>query len=491
MILHNHNVFAAFIFSDMEINTFNNLYLKNLVTFMRETPNKIYILSTSNCPNLNHQILKLAEALEKLKAVTISVTSTLEDSLEIQQHVTTLKTSFIILNNILCLEFSTNLLLPDKKNYYFPIIPMDTIYKQVKTKAIPALVKNVFLTDELSFTTLFIMQGKNKLKYYTGINGWPTFSVAPVIFEKESPPSSTGREVDQLLTKFTLEDDEDEFGDLDGFGLFDIVEKTGKSSKPTGTLPEFQIKPSHVPTPSESGWITDFHTFPSNKDEAKYFPIINFPDLWQAISLFLINDPKYVTIGTDAIKHAVTNKLAEVANKVDKKYTNNLDQLLQYAMFFTFPNDPRLTCYLCNKKFKTVPGTLSHKRSSANCNDNNQIKYFIRNYSLRYNNVTEDEKAFISDAVSKSNKFGSNVHYEESYREFIWSLLSQIKYTLTSITTCLRPSTDSHTLINLISVLINKQPTTVDGEELINKCLSYLESQEVRYKTNNIFLNKT
>ena len=98
----------------MDVNTFNSLYLQKLINLLKETPNKIYLLCSQNCPNLNHHILKYAEVLETMNTITISKTSSVATSLEIPQHTTRLKTKFIIKDNKLCLEFSTNLVIPDK-----------------------------------------------------------------------------------------------------------------------------------------------------------------------------------------------------------------------------------------------------------------------------------------------------------------------------------------------------------------------------------------
>ena len=113
--------------------------MQKLINLLKETPNKIYLLCSQNCPNLNHHILKYAEVLETMNTITISKTSSVATSLEIPQHTTKLKTKFIIKDNKLCLEFSTNLVIPDKNNFIFPILSMEKIHKQVRSKAIPAL----------------------------------------------------------------------------------------------------------------------------------------------------------------------------------------------------------------------------------------------------------------------------------------------------------------------------------------------------------------
>ena len=141
----------------MDVNTFNSLYMQKLINLLKETPNKIYLLCSQNCPSLNHYILKCAEVLEAKNAITISQTSSVENAIEIPQHTTKLKTKFIITNNNICLEFSTNLAIPDRSNFILPILNMGKIHKQVRNKAIPALTK-ISIEDELSLTTLFSMR---------------------------------------------------------------------------------------------------------------------------------------------------------------------------------------------------------------------------------------------------------------------------------------------------------------------------------------------
>merc|ERR1711954_582009 len=102
-----------------------------------------------------------------MNTITISKTSSEATFLEIPQHTTKLKTKFIIKDNKLCLEFSTNLVIPDKNNFIFPILIMDKIHKQVKSKAIPALTK-IGTDDELSLTTLFLMREDISLKHDVG-----------------------------------------------------------------------------------------------------------------------------------------------------------------------------------------------------------------------------------------------------------------------------------------------------------------------------------
>merc|ERR1711954_119091 len=120
-----------------------------------------------------------------MNTITISKTSSVATSLEIPQHTTKLKTKFIIKDNKLCLEFSTNLVIPDKNNFIFPILSMDKIHKQVRSEAIPALTK-IGTDDELSLTTLFLMREDISLKYYVGHKGWPSFSSTLIIFKEES-----------------------------------------------------------------------------------------------------------------------------------------------------------------------------------------------------------------------------------------------------------------------------------------------------------------
>merc|ERR1711954_364602 len=143
-----------------------------------------------------------AEVLEAKNAITISQTSSVENAIEIPQHTTKLKTKFIITNNNICLEFSTNLAIPDTSNFILPILNMGKVHKQVKNKAIPALTK-ISIEDELSLTTLFLMRKDISLKHYIGHKGWPCFSYIPIIF-KEEREGLFARDVDNIIESITL-----------------------------------------------------------------------------------------------------------------------------------------------------------------------------------------------------------------------------------------------------------------------------------------------
>ena len=239
----------------MDVNTFNSLYLQKLINLLKETPNKIYLLCSQNCPNLNHHILKYAEVLETMNTITISKTSSVATSLEIPQHTTKLKTKFIIKDNKLCLEFSTNLVIPDKNNFIFPILSMDKIHKQVRSKAIPALTK-IGTDDELSLTTLFLMKEDISLKHYIGHKGWPCFSSTPIIFKEESEGLFV-RDVDHIIDHITINGEEDDVeSDSDGFGIGlppYVSQPSGKLRIPS-FLPSNNLDKTH-----ESDWIKNFH----------------------------------------------------------------------------------------------------------------------------------------------------------------------------------------------------------------------------------------
>ena len=215
--LDNHN-FLLKQFSEMEVLTFNTLYMQKLINLLKETPNKIYLLCSQNCPSFNHHILKCAEILEAKNAIIISQTPSVANPIEIQQHTTKLKTNFIITDNNICLEFSTNLAIPDKSNFILPILNMGKIHKQVRNKAIPALTK-IGIEDELSLTTLFLMRKDTSLKHYINHKGWPCFSSTPIIF-KEEEEGLFARDVDNIIEHINLEAKDDDIeSDSEGSGL--------------------------------------------------------------------------------------------------------------------------------------------------------------------------------------------------------------------------------------------------------------------------------
>merc|ERR1711954_215652 len=200
-----------------------------------------------------------------MNTITISQTSSVADSLEIPQHKTKLKTKFLIKDNKLCLKFSTNLVIPDKNNFIFPILSMDKIHKQVRSKAIPALTK-IGTDDELSLTTLFLMREDISLKHYVGHKGRPCFSSTPIIFKEENEGLFV-RDVDHIIDNITITGEEDDVeSDSDGFGIGLPPYVPQASDKLR--IPSFLLS-NNLDKTHEYDWIKNFHAPSENRFKNK------------------------------------------------------------------------------------------------------------------------------------------------------------------------------------------------------------------------------
>ena len=471
----------------MEVLTFNSLYVQKLTNFLKETPNKIYLLCSQNCPSFNHHILKCAENLEDKKAIIISQTSSVANPIEIQQHTTKLKTNFIIKDNNICLEFSTNLAIQDKSNFVLPILNMGKIHKQVRQKAIPALTK-IGIEDELSLTTLFLMRKDTSLKHYTGHRGWPCFSSTPIIF-KEEGEGLFAREIDNIIDHINLEtkDDNIESDSEEGtlgysptnlLGYSSVVSQPGKSGTPSDSLDKTQ----------ENDWIETFHAPPENRNKNTFYPRDWGHDFFQTITSLIIQEPKFMVIMLELIKHTASNKLKAMKNKFKDQHQDDFDKLKRSSDFYSHPSEPQLSCYTCQYRFNTPQGANNHKRA-FNCNKNH-INRFLDDFVLRHYNTTETETNYIKATIITANKFNSTKHYEEAYQKLINTFWSQIKYSLTALQPCMYLKEDRDLIKNLLMSMLNFQETelTVEKEDIIGRVLHFLESNKVRQNNKYIFL---
>ena len=131
-------------------------------------------------------------------------------------------------------------------------------------------------------------------------------------------------------------------------------------------------------------------------------------------------------------------------------------------------------------RFKSIAGTVAHKRASTKCNTNH-INMFLDDFVLRNFNTTEAERGYIMEAITKANKFGSNKHYEEGYFALINTFVSKIKYALTSLQTSINYKEDNKLIRELFIALFNikNAELNVAEDEMISKCTAYLESSQV------------
>ena len=522
----------------MEVLTFSSIYMQKLTNFLKETPNKIYLLCSQNCPSFNHHILKCAKNLEDIKAVIISNTSLVTNSMEIKQHTTKLKTNFIVKDNFISLEFSTNLAIQDNSNFVLPILNMGKIHKQVRQKAIPALTK-IGIEDELSLTTLFIMRKETTLKHYVGHRGWPCFSSTPIIF-KEEEEGPFAREPDNIVDHcLSLEakndnvesDSEDSVLGYCPTNLFipsvvsqpskpktsvvsqpstsgtpvvsqpstsgtPVVSQPGKLKTPLDNLtnlfiPSVVSQPIRTGTPldclnktQENDWVETFHTPPENRNKNKFYPKEWGTAFLQTITSIIIQDPKFIIIMLELIKHTASNKLKEMKTKIKDQHQDDFDKLKRSSDFYSHPSEPRLSCFTCQYRFNTPQGASNHKRACKG--NNNHINRFLDDYVLRHFNITEIETNCIKDTIAKVNKFNSTKHYEEAYQQLINSFWSQIKYALTSLQPCMFLTEDRDLIKTLLISMLNFQETetdielTVEKDDFIGRVLEFLESSKVR-----------
>ena len=106
---------------------------------------------------------------------------------------------------------------------------------------------------------------------------------------------------------------------------------------------------------------------------------------------------------------------------------------------------------------------------------------FLDDFVLHNFNTTEAEKSYIMEAITKANKFGSNKHYEEAYQHLINTFWSQIKYSLTSLQPCVNFKEDNKLIKDLIIGMFNIKDAeiTEKEDEMISRCMAYLESNKV------------
>merc|ERR1711954_576087 len=255
-----------------------------------------------------------AEVLEAKNAITISQTSSVENSIEIPQHTTKLKNKFIITNNNICLEFSTNLAIQDKSNFILPILNLGKLHKHFRHKAIPALTK-IGIEDELSLTTLFLMRKDTSLKHCIGHRGWPCFSSTPIIF-KEEGEGLFAREIYNKVDHFNLEtkDDNIESDSEEGtlghsptnlLAYSSVVSQPGKSGTHSNSSDKTQ----------ENDWIETFHAPPENRNKNTFYPRDWGHDFFQTITSLIIQEPKFMVIMLELIKPTASNKLKTMKKK--------------------------------------------------------------------------------------------------------------------------------------------------------------------------------
>ena len=201
----------------------------------------------------------------------------------------------------------------------------------------------------------------------------------------------------------------------------------------------------------------------------------------------IIQEPKFVVIMMELIKHTASNKLKTMKKTIKDKHQTDFDKLQRSSDFYSQPSEPQISCYNCQYRFNAPQGAISHKRA-FNCNKNH-INMFLDDFVLRHYNTTEAEKQYIKDTIMKANKFGSTKHYEEAYQNLINTFWSQIKYSLTSLQPCIYLKEDRDLIKNLIMGMLNfkEDDVNVEKEDIIDRVLHFLESAKVRQNNKYIF----
>ena len=104
----------------------------------------------------------------------------------------------------------------------------------------------------------------------------------------------------------------------------------------------------------------------------------------------IIQEPKFVVIMMELIKHTASNKLKTMKKTIKDKHQNDFDKLQRSSDFYSQPSEPQFLCYNCQYRFNTPQGANNHKRA-FNCNKNH-INMFLDDFVLRHYNTTEAEK---------------------------------------------------------------------------------------------------
>ena len=241
----------------------------------------------------------------------------------------------------------------------------------------------------------------------------------------------------------------------------------------------------------ENDWVETFHTPPENRNKNKFYPKDWGADFFQTITSIIIQDPKFIIIMLELIKHTASNKLKAMKNKIKDQHQDDFDKMKRSSDFYSHPSEPRLSCYTCQYRFNTPQGASNHKRACKG--NNNHINRFLDDYVLRHFNITETETNCIKDTIAKVNKFNSTKHYEEAYQQLISSFWSQIKYALTALQPCMYLTEDRELIKTLLIGMLNFQETeteielTVEKDDFIGRVLEFLNSSKVRQIYKYIF----
>ena len=223
-----------------------------------------------------------------------------------------------------------------------------------------------------------------------------------------------------------------------------VVSQPGKSGTPLDSLNKTQ----------ENDWVETFHAPPENRNKNKFYPKDWGTDFFQTITSIIIQEPKFMIIMLELIKHTASNKLKAMKNKFKDQHQDDFDKLKRSSDFYSHPSEPQLSCYTCQYRFNTPQGANNHKRAFK-CNKNH-INMFSDDFVLRHYNTTEAEKTYIKTTIIAANKFGSTKHYEEPYQNLMNTFWSQIKYSLTALQPCIYLKEDRDLIKNLLMSTLNK-----------------------------------
>merc|ERR1711954_254079 len=153
-------------------------------------------------------------------------------------------------------------------------------------------------------------------------------------------------------------------------------------SQPSGKL---GTQSDSLDKTQENDWIQNFHAPPENRNKNTFYPRDWGADFFQTITSMIIQEPKFVVIMMELIKHTASNKLKAMKRTIKDKYQNDFERLQKKSNYYSHPSEPQLSCYNCQYRFTTSKGAMTHKRA-FNCNTNH-INMFLDDFVLRHYNT--------------------------------------------------------------------------------------------------------
>merc|ERR1711954_391599 len=113
-------------------------------------------------------------------------------------------------------------------------------------------------------------------------------------------------------------------------------------SQPSGKL---GTQSDSLDKTQENDWIKNFHAPPENRNKNTFYPRDWGADFFQTITSMIIQEPKFVVIMMELIKHTASNKLKTMKNTIKDKHQNDFDKLQRSSDFYSQPSEPHLSTH--------------------------------------------------------------------------------------------------------------------------------------------------